>query len=223
MYLQEIFDQLTYGELSQLSMGGGAAGVIDETNYPRVLTHINLGLTALYKRFNLKEKRLAIALQPDVDTYLLNVVDILKIERILTDAEFELPLNHEGDAYSCFTPTLTTLHIPKVLMKQGPSLPDEYKTHGLTVVYRADHPKIANKFGMLQPETKHVELPSSHLQALLYYVASRAHNPIGMTGEFNSGNNWYAKYEAECRDLETQGLQVDRGIDNNRLRRNGFP
>ena len=44
MTLQEIFDQLTYGELSQLSMGGSEAGIIDESNYSRILVHVNLGL-----------------------------------------------------------------------------------------------------------------------------------------------------------------------------------
>ena len=222
MKLQEIFDQLTHGELSQLSMGGGEAGVINETNYQRVLPHINLALTSLYKRFNLKEKRLAITLQREADTYQLNVEDILKIEKVLTDDEFELSLNREGDKYSCFTPTLTTLRLPKEIMAQGADLPDEYKTDGLTVVYRANHPKLVMKFGVLRSEATNVELPSSHLQALLYFVASRAHNPIGMTNEFNAGNNYYAKYEAECQELEAKGLQVDRGIDNNRLQRNGW-
>ena len=222
MKLQEIFDQLTYGELSQLSIGGGEAGVINETNYPRVLAHINLGLTALYKRFNLKEKRIVIALQPDVDTYQLNVDDILKIEKVITDSEFELGLNQDSDAYSCFTPTLTTLRLPKVLMYQGGDLPDEYITAGLTVVYRANHPKLVIRFGMLRPEATNVELPSSHLQALLYFVASRAHNPIGMTNEFNAGNNWNAKYEAACQELEFQGLQVERGVNNFKLHWNGW-
>lgn len=223
MKLQEIFDQLTYGELSQLSIGGGEAGVISETNHARVLAHINLGLTALYKRFNLKEKRLVIPLQWNADTYQLNVDDILKIEKIMTDSEFELGLNQDSDPFSCFTPTLNTVRVPKVIMAQGADLPDEYKTVGFTVVYRANHPKLVIKFGTLRPESTNVELPGSHLQALLYYVASRAHNPIVTTNnEFNAGNNYYAKYEAACQELEFQGLQVERGINNFKLHWSGW-
>lgn len=222
MKLQEIFDQLTYGELSQLSIGGSEQGEISEANYPRVLAHINLGLTELYKRFNLKEKRLVVPLQRNADVYQLNVDDILKIERVITDSEFEMTLNHESDPYSCFTPSLKSLRIPELVMNQGSSLPDELKTTALTVVYRANHPKIVIRFGYIQPERVEVELPSSHLQALLYFVASRAHNPIGMTNEFNAGNNWNMKYERACQELEAEGLQVDRGINNLRLNRNGW-
>lgn len=48
MNLQEVFDQLSVGELSMLSVGGNDQGVIDESNWDKVLPHINLGLTALY-------------------------------------------------------------------------------------------------------------------------------------------------------------------------------
>lgn len=78
------------------------------------------------------------------------------------------------------------------------------------------------KFGILNPEITKVELPSSHLQALLYFVASRTYNPIGMTGEFNAGNNYNAKYEAECQGLEAAGLQVERGINNFKLNWSGW-
>ena len=64
------------------------------------------------------------------------------------------------------------------------------------------------KFGILNPEITKVELPSSHLQALLYFVASRTYNPIGMTNELNAGNNWYANCEAACQELEVQGCKL---------------
>ena len=222
MNLQEVFDQLTYGEFSQISIGGQDAGVINEENYSRVLGHINLGLTALYTRFSLKERRITFPLQQDSDTYQLQVEDILKIEKILTDDDVEMGLNQESDLYSCFTPSLTTVRVAKVVVAQGFDLPDKYKTDGLTVVYRANHPRLLALHGYLNPETKVVELPSSHLSALLYFVASRAHNPIGMANEFNAGNAWYSKYEMACQELETRGLQVDRDMPNTRLQRNGW-
>ena len=52
--------------------------------------------------------------------------------------------------------------------------------------------------------------------------ASRTYNPIGMTGEFNAGNNYNAKYEAECQGLEAAGLQVERGINNFKLNWSGW-
>ena len=222
MKLQEIFDQLSYGELSQLSIGGNDQGVIDAGNYARVLGHISLGLTALYKRFALKESRLSFPLQKTVDTYSLDVVDLIKIEKVLTDDAFELSLNQNSDAYGCFTPALSVLRIPQIVLDQSAGLPDELKTTNLTVVYRANHPKLEVGVGVFDPTTKEVELPGSHLMALLYFVASRAHNPIGMVNEFNAGNTWFAKYEAECQRLTTENLQVDQGDTNYRLVRNGW-
>ena len=222
MKLQEIFDQLSYGEFSQVSIGGQPAGVINEANYANVVNHLNLGLSSLYKRFNLKTRQLTIPLDVGSDIYALKIDDILKIEKVTTDLEFELNLNREGDPYSCFTPSMNSLRVPQVILDQGKDLPDELKTVGLTITYRANHPRIAMKFGILMPEMKEIELPYSHLQALLYFVASRVHNPIGMVNEFNAGNSWYAKYEGECQRLELVNLQIDQGAMNTRLRSKGW-
>lgn len=222
MKLQEIFDQLGYGEFSQVSIGGQAAGVINEVNHKTVLGHLDLGLTALYTRFNLKERKLTIPLQPDADTYSLQVKDIIKIEKITTDAGVEVSLNLEGDPLSCFTPSLNSLRVPKILLDQDDALPEDLKTDGLTIWYRANHPKLSTAFGLMLPEMKEVELPMSHLQALLYFVASRVYNPIGVGQEFNAGNTWYGKYEGECQRLEATNIQVDRGFENTRLERAGW-
>lgn len=222
MKLQEVFDQLSDGEFSQLSIGGADAGVIDETNYSKVLGHINLGLTALFTRFSLKEGRVYVPLVANTETYVLSPADILKITKVETDDGIEIPLNQESNIYSCFTPAMSTLRIPEIIVDQGSELPDLLKTAGFTVVYRANHPKLAVQLGLLSPSTLEVELPSSHLLPLLYFVASRVHNPIGMNNEFHAGNSYYKKYEHACQELEGKGIQVDQGDQNTRLERNGW-
>ncbi len=247
MNLKEVFDQLTYGELSQLSIGGGEAGVISEANYPRVLAHVNLGLTALYKRFPLKEGRLTIELQTGMTTYPINnnfavgntkstepvkfildstaapfLNDIHKIERVYTSLDYELGLNDESDPYSLFTPSALVLRVPAEVVGGSVDLPDELKTETLELVYRANHPKIDVGFGFFEPELVELELPVSHLEPLLLYVASRVHTPTGMTNEANLGNTYFAKYEAACQQLEMVNLRVDQGSQNSRLYRNGW-
>lgn len=215
MKLQEIFSQLTSGEFSQLSIGGQPQGVINESNYGKVVDHVNLGLTALFKRFTLKEGSLVVPLVADQTVYKLPALDILKIERVLTDKDEELPVNDHANEFSVFTPSMSTIRIRKDLG----SLMD---TQSLTVLYRANHPKIKFGLTLFDPTRIEVQLPDSHLEPLLYYVASRFHNPIGMTGEFNAGNNYAVKYEQACRQLEGEGLQVDQGSTNCRLVRNGW-
>lgn len=234
MQLQEIFDQLSAGEFSQLSIGGAPQGVIDERNHARVVGHINLGLTALYRRFNLKEGKLILRLQEGQTKYQLHSKfavagdsdepvryiidseadpfrdDIIKVEKVLADGK-PLGLNDAADPDSVTTPTSLTLEVPASLGVQD-----------LTVVYRGNHPKLVVEDGYIDTEDTWVELPETHLMALLYYVASRVHNPIGMSNEFHAGNSYAAKYEAECRELEGKGLQVDLTQSNERLRRNGW-
>lgn len=247
MKLSEIFNQLTYGELSQIHLGGADVGVIDETNYPKIMAHINLGLTALYKRFPIKEGRVKVVLSsgnyiyPIHSKYAVNntasteatrfVLDtvaepfkdnILKIEKVLTDGKVELWLNNEADEYSCFTPTATTLRVPKEVVDWTTDYPEYLKTQYLELVYRANHLPISSDTLGFDPEQVEVELPYSHLEPLLLFVASRVHNPIGMDGGFNAGNNYAMKYEAACQQLELLNLRVDQGSQSSRLERNGW-
>lgn len=237
MKLSEVFSQLTYGELSQLNLGGSEAGAIEASNYPQVVAHVNMGLLALYKRFNLKEGRLQFTLTSGVTYYPLNTSDdvnfvvvpgeeefaddILKVERVYTSRGFELSLNDQEDPYACMTPSNTVLRVPAAIAGQGMDLPDHLKTDTLTVVYRAKHPMILAT-SSFNPSRITLELPYTHLEPLLLYVASRVHNPIGMSNEFHAGNSYAAKYEQACQQLEVQNLRVDQGSQSNRLQRNGW-
>lgn len=222
MKLAEVFSQLAYGELSQLAIGKNSEGEIDENVYPIVVAHINLGLNALYRRFFLKEGRLTFPLTKDRNIYKLGVTDLNKIEQVLTDLNTSLSINNETDKYSCFTPSMDTLRVPQAIVDNGPDLEEKYRTENLLVVYRAKHPKIELVNGYINPEVVDLELPDSHLEALLYFVASRVNNPIGMVNEFNAGNNWASKYEMECQKLENYNLQIDTGTAHIRLSNNGW-
>ena len=247
MKLIEVFNQLTHGELSNLSIGGRENGEITEENYKGVMAHVNLGLTDLFKRFTLKEGRLQLELQDDqalyslsskfavngkrskeTVRYILDTVanpfrdDVLKIEQVITDAGCELELNNKSAQYSCFTPSAEVLRVPTIMVSGLLSIPEQLKTEQLTVVYRANHPVFDTEVGSFDPGNTEVELPYTHLWALCLFVASRINNPIGMSQEFNAGNNYAAKYEAECQRLEADGYEVDQGAGNSRARRNGW-
>lgn len=247
MKLQEVFEQLTFGELSQISMGGGEQGVIAESNYRRIMPHITLGLLALYKRFPLKEGKLILGLVEGTLSYSLsskNAVanprypsapkyiqdtsterfkdDLLKVERVYTEAGYEMSINDKSDVYSLNTPTSHILVVPEDIVEQKECLPFELKTETLEVFYRANHPAITNHTCFFDAERIELELPYSHLEPLLLFVASRVHTPTGMTNEMNMGNTYFAKYEASCQQLENTNLRVDQNSQNTRLRENGW-
>lgn len=247
MKLSEIFTQLTYGELSQISWGGEVTGEITPANYIKVIPHINLGLTALHKRFCLKESRLTLALQAGQVTYPLKKIyavnnsasielvrtildtaqepfieNILKVERIYTDDGLELELNNHADPFSIFTPSFNILRVPVAMVTDSLDIPEMYQTDTLSIAYRANHFDINENTGLDDPEETDVDLPYSHLEALLFFVASRIHMPIGIQNTFHDGNNYAAKYEAECQRLEVANLRVDQGSQSTNLRRGGW-
>ena len=214
MKLKDVFEQLSYGELAQLSLGG-EQGVIDESNYQRVMASINLGLTDLHSRFLLKEGRTTVTLQTGQISYVLTQEDLLRIERVYDGEGTELSLNAGGNTQAaeyrgCTTPNHKTLVVPPAVT--GP----------VTVVYRANHPLLVKELGYYDANAVEVELPQSHLNALLLFVASRIMNPIGLNQQFHDGNNYWAKYEAACQLLLDQNFRVDQSEENLRLVRNGW-
>lgn len=242
--LQEIYNQLTYGELSHLAIGGANIdGGIHENDRPKIINHIQLGLTALYKRFRLKEDEVIVELQEDQNTYYLDcdyavsntestepvkyLLDtdnpftgrILKVERVYDDLDYELLLNKRDNPCSLRTPTDTTLFIPELVrLRTVPDPPIET----VKVVYRANHPVIDVLMGQYAPNTIELELPQTHMEPLLYYIASRLHNPIGMVNEFHSGNSYYAKYEAACMQLEINNYEIDNIGQEYKFEQRGF-
>jgi hypothetical protein len=222
MKLSEVFTQLAYGEFSQLALGAHTNGELDAANYPALVSHVSLGLTALYKRFNLKEGRATIPLVEGSTLYKLQVTDLHKVERVTTAEDADLGLNDYSDPYSCFMVSMDTLRVPQAIAAKSQELPESLKTNGIVAVYRANHPQLVYT-EPFDPDAVELELPYSHLEALLYFVASRAHTPIGMVNEFNAGNNWAAKYEAECLRLKESGMELDpENHEHTRLHANGW-
>lgn len=250
MKLLDIFNQLSHGEFSQMNLSGGLdenPGEIKPAYYNTVLSHVNLGLTALHKRFNLKEGRVLLELQPGMfsysfrsayaksNTFSLEPVkyiddtkwepfrdNLLKIERVYTESNYELGLNDLSDRYSLFTSSDTVLRVPDLIVNKDMSLHKSLITDTLTVVYRANHFIVNEDNGGDDPEDMEIDLPYTHLEALLYFIASRVHNPMGMQNEFHSGNSYAAKYEQECMRLEEHNLRIDQGSQNTRFYDRGW-
>lgn len=247
MKLSKIFELLTQGELSQVFVGGTESGQILEKSYRSMGNNVFLGLTALYKRFNLKFNTLEVQLMPGIYTYpLLQKFavndqyskepvrfildspvdkfkgDILKVWGVQTDKGNGLVMNDYMDGLAVETPSLNVIRMPMAIVDKERDLNDYYKTDRVRVTYVANHKQFVPDVGYFDPQLTEIELPDSHVQALLYYIASRVNNPIGMAAEFNAGNNWAARYEAECNLLEARGNQVDRAGKIDVIRRGGW-
>ena len=232
MKLSELFDQLVYGELANTVIGKLGINI---NNYPSMITHINLGLYELYKRFNLKKDSVIVQQFAAIKEYSLNskyslsntdsleavryIVDntgkpftdnILKIETIvntLDDKPFAINQFNDPDSINLINLTAFTITKPvdELLMK---------------VVYRANHPRILLETTDLL--LQEIELPVTHLEALLYYIASRYHGSLPSVDGVNEGNNYIGKFERSCLKISELGLVSKEEDTNYRIHNNGW-
>lgn len=216
--LKDIFDALAFGELSGISLG--STGEIDEDDYPQIISHINMGLTALYKRFNLKQQELILYQQEDVSLYYLHADrvgaladmddtvyilynennpfedDLLKVLAIYDEDEDLVPLNNRNNDDSVFTPS------PDIL-KMTPEDPVEYRT----ITYQANHPKIVIT-DSFDPDRYELEAPEFLKEALLLYVAGRVFRSKkrGTDKGPSEASTFMIEYETACMKLQVFGL-----------------
>jgi len=233
MLLSDLFEQLTNGELSQLEMGGVDGIGIEPCDYNRVIPHINLGMTELYKRFPIRRQEVIIQQYDQIQKYKLDsryaqtntdseepikyVMDskyepftdnVLKIERIFNEDGQEL--------YNCERDEYWSVNLPAYNVIQ---VPYPEKENNLSITYRADHDKI--KIPGLNPATTHIEVPPSLLEPLLLFIAARVYSNLSSL-EGNEGNNYMAKFEASCRKITELNLIPNDNTKNIKLDENGW-
>lgn len=235
--LMDIYDHLTHGELVQVYTGQERDdfGCLSEDTLYRLWSSVQLGLTALHKRFLLREGSLILAYDGSRNTfvidkkyaqsntesaepvkYILDTTspfqdDLLRIEQVFNPEDIEQLLNVEGNADSFQTTDYRTLKVPLL-----------YEGETLRVNYRANHPAVDKNTAQSSPSSVTIELPPSHLEPLLYFVAARVTTPIGMVADHHEGNSYLRKYENACRQLEDWNYQTDLSRDSTRLERNGW-
>lgn len=203
-------------------------------NVQKILTHVNLGLKELYKRFFLQSKQLTFQQYEHIETYTLDrrfamtnidsdepiryitdsvwepfCDDVLKIEQVFDEDGRELFLNDRSQAWSVYTPAYNQVQIPYPMW-----------CNILSVHYRASHPTVVFHPGD-DPRQVQLNIPEALLEPLLFYVAGRAFGTLA-TDEGNQGNIYMQKYEASCMRAEKLGLQVTPMYGNHRLDLNGW-
>lgn len=233
--LQELFDTLAQGELANLSLGNSPLRTITEAHYPKMVSHINLGLIELYKRFHLREGEVRVHQYPGVTTYYLRSAhsgeladmcedtylevddanpfldDVLKVTQVYNSLGDELPLNNSTNPLSVFTPSFDVLKTP---VNDPPDV--------LSVVYRASYPKIVIT-PTFNPITTKLHIPDYIIEPLLLYVASRAFKATPTPeGEVNPNTSNIHQYELACRKVEMYSLPPDVNDTRNQFTAKGW-
>lgn len=235
MLLSDIFDQLTFGELRHISLGGYESGGIKPSDYLVVVAHVNMGLRNLFSRFPLKHKELLIQQHDWITNYILDKKfaesnkassepikyiidpprdpfnnDLLKIIAVYSELGEERALNKEGDPLSVYTPAFNIVNIP---------YPQEENT--FSVMYRAKHDDIIVGAGF-DPTQVYIDLPDYLLEPLLIYIAGRVVGNMGSTDNLNASTQYTSRYELALRQIEDSDLINKQDLENYRAERNGW-
>lgn len=224
MLIAEIFDYLNYGALSQVSLGDSNASGISEESYPALVSHLNIALLELHKRFPLRMREVDIKLNTAITEYkieamysivtgivspetpvlyLLDTLEkpfinkLLRIERVFTsnaDIEGEYPLNDYANSISLYTNAFNYLTVVS---------PND--TDILTIHYRAAPTRVA--IAKFDPDTQQIHIPETLVEPLLYYIAHRVHGSIAsIDGNTSEATMYLQKFETSIRQIKIDGL-----------------
>lgn len=196
MKLSNVFKALGSAELANLNLVEN--GYIKPEKMCQVLQAVNLGLIDLYTRFLLKKKIHKETLA--IGEYQLNIADkdLIEVLKVFNNGH---ELNHYGGyslmAYNALCMNINTTHPNEVLVQ-----------------YKAKHPELTNDDIVNDVE---IELPPSHLKALLYFIASRqfVSIPNQLDGDLNEGMRYTNLYIQEITMLKDEGIDTD-GLDEDR-------
>lgn len=217
MKLQELYQNLSFGEFSNLAIGEEGAGTIPVQHQPKILAYTNQALVKLSSRFVILEREVAVNTDEAITVYPLRTKyaetdptpvfrkyiadtvedpftgDVVKIRAVHNEVGERLAINDPTDETSVYTPSFDTLQL---------NYPQTGNTYFVT--YQAKHP-------VLVPDDLEQEiiLPAPLYEALQAMIAHKVF--VGMTGEEHSRRaaELLARYEEICRMVEGKDLASD--------------
>ena len=235
--LKQLFKNLAFSELANISIGDATTGAIDPNNYERLTTGVRLGLTALHQRFLIRAESVVIRNYPQIGRYYLATKyarsnteslelikyiedtgirpftdNVLKIDQVFDEVGREFELNVTTASDPIFTPEYNCIAMTPVV---GNAL--------WTVVYRADHTPFTVDADT-DLSTIELAIPPQYVEPLQAYTASRVLGGMGhssLEGR-SDGDALMLRYEALCSRMETQNLDIDDNDTHTRLEDNGW-
>lgn len=235
--LKDLFTMLATGEFSNISLSRNSTGSINESEYAKVIGHINLGLVEIYKRLRLMENEVTLHAVPEVTAYYLREDRIAPLAQISSQRYIERPENYEG--------LLNIIEITKVFDTIGNELTlnnrfatpailqtstDTLKITKLdvaqtfNVVYQA-YPSEIILDDDFDPVNCVLPIPRTIVEALLFYVAYRVYKPTGAnnsTANADKSASYQQQYELACQKLELYGLNIQDCDQDNTFTSNGW-
>lgn len=205
MNILDLFRLLSYGELSNTSIGVDGSGTIDEKHYGKIVSYANEALLRLYSRFALRECDVIVEMVEHITNYHLsskfaetqyNPVDtrypyikdlpnepfnndVIKILSVYASDGTKLPLNDVECSASVFTPQANVLQVP-----------EPQAGVALSVHYQARHPELhADRL------SDQIYLPDVLVGALTAFIAYKTYSHMNTQESTAKGQEHLATYE----------------------------
>lgn len=236
MDLTQLFRELSYGELANLSLGNDGNGTIRAADQPRIIQFANEALLRLYTRFILKENDVLVELvdwitnyhllgkfaesqaatSPQDTLYIKDLMretfteDVIRILTVVDSFGVTLPLNDPEHIDSVFTPQGNVLQVPNPVGGTA-----------LSVLYQAKHPTLSNAAPLVL--TQEIVLPEVLWEAFRAYIAHRVYTGINTQEAVGIAQTHFARYEAICQDVVDKDLvSTSLTSTNARFNKNGW-
>jgi hypothetical protein len=233
MNTQELFADLSFGELSSLTLAQEGAGLITDAGKERIIRFTNEGLLKLYTRFVLKQNDVLIETVDWITEYHLLLKfaqsqaatstqpvlyikdlyrepfqeDVVRIMSVFNSYGHELPLDDEGDPCSVFKPQGNVLQVPRPVNGAA-----------LSVAYQAKHPLLT-----LADLTQEIELPDVLVPALRAWIAYRTFGQVNTQESQAIAQGHEGAYENTCAEVLQQDLvSTSVSTTSNRFHKNGW-
>ena len=235
MKLLDILEQLSQGELRQMAVGGSGKSGITPDKFPKVIPHIQMGLTELHKRFLMNTDVLVIQQMEGITEYFIHtdhaatnsestakkyIQDtpfkpfndndyFLGIEKVSREDGFDYPLNDETQTWSVYTPSYNSVQVPF-----------NDKENAMFVQFRANHPNLAKDGEGVLDQT--VQISPVCLEALLLYVAGRYYSNSDIAESQQAGIVAMTNFERSCQRIKGENLNTVANTGNEKLEINGW-
>lgn len=235
MKLDTLFNALTFGELSQHKLGGkNASGLMAEADYPKILSHLNLGMTDLHIKFALIRKELLLRQFAGLSTYILSsdnaissgaavpyiedsvldpfLNDVAKVYAAVDEDDLPVAVNDSNDDDSIYTLVDNEIYIKEPVA--GTPLIIKYQGIPAKIVIPAE----------TDLSTIDVAIPNTLQEALQCFIAARVYS-TSAGGESNKQSGFFwSKYNFLCSQItEFNIIHTELNTSNLKAENNGWP
>ena len=195
MYVKDVMDMAKISSLNNLAVG---------KNDDALIKFIYLGVSELYRRFNLSIKSETILINENLSLYELRNPDVSLLLSIYDKSGREL---QQTDILNSNDYDYKLLNFRSFLLKKP--------FNGvLFAVYKASPTVFKDSDDI-------IDLPDTMIDALLTYVAYVGHSTINRDN-VNEASAYNQRFDAACRELEMQGYKIPLHTETLALHAKGF-